>query len=205
MEANYPRPLIDVDPYRENSWAATKFMLVRWGHKVEEIHDCYPAGLLRKFRVAPYVIAEHVERTFYGTPYDRVVRHNISLWGGSQWWILPKEVINYVVKKRQDDAALFREFSRTWTPDETFFQTMTMNSPLAHMVLKPADFLDYNDLRCMTYSNFITPTKSFRGHPHIINVEDFDRIMQKKQLFARKFDMRVDSVVMDRIDEMINR
>lgn len=60
------------------------------------------------------------------------------------------------------------------------------------------------DQKCMTYANFITPTKSFRGHPHIITIDDFDRLINKKQLFARKFDMNIDSVILDKIDEYIS-
>ncbi len=56
------------------------------------------------------------------------------------------------------------------------------------------------DLPRMTYSNFTTPERGFRGHPHIILTEDFERIKNKKHLFARKFDMNIDSKVLDMFD-----
>ena len=203
LQKQYPRPLIDVDPYRKDNWVATKFMLVRWSHKIEEVHEKMKPGLLRKLRVAPYVIAEKLEKLFCGIPYQRIVRHGFTLWGGSQWWILPHGVIDYIVNLRKTDPKLFKEYSGTWTPEETFFQTMTMNSPMAQLVLSDTDIFEAGGQRCMTYANFITPKKSFRGHPHIITREDFERIMTKKQLFARKFDIEQDKEIFDMIDEVV--
>jgi hypothetical protein len=79
---------------------------------------------------------------------------------------------------------------------------MTMASPLANRVLENDEIYESGDQACMTYANFITPKKSFCGHPHVITIDDFERIMSKKQLFARKFDLNVDGQVMDMIDKM---
>ena len=116
-------------------------------------------------------------------------------------------MIDYINKVRKEQPRLIKEYSRTHTPDETFFQTMTMSSPFAERLstIPPIyDNCERGDMPCMTYANFITPTKSFCGHPHIITAEDFDRIISKKALFARKFDITVDKKVLDMIDEVIN-
>lgn len=201
LEKNYPKPFIDVESYQTGNWVSTKFLLVRWMHKIEEIHKKYRSGIRRKIRVAPYVLAEYLERFFWGTPYERVEKYGFKLYGGSQWWILPDEVIQYINDIRLKKPKFIKEYMRTWTPDETFFQTMAMNSPLANEILIDNELFEVGDQRCMTYANFVAPGKTFRGHPHIIEEIDFDRIISKKQLFARKFDCEVDSKILDKIDD----
>ena len=203
LKQQYPMPLIDADKYENPHWIQTKFMLVRWMHRIDAIHEKMKPGILRKLCVAPYVLAEKFECKFYGTPYDRVSKFAIKLYGGSTWWILPHGVIDYLTELKTKIPRLIKEYKRTWTPDETFFQTITMNSPFSKYLTAeypPIYDTEPGSQPCMTYANFITPTKSFRGHPHIITTEDFDRIMAKKALFARKFDINVDSKVLDMID-----
>ena len=187
----YPLPLIHCESYKDEYWVRSKFMLVRW---------------INKIRVLPYVIAEKIEGALYGTPYDRLLKYKLNLYGGSAWWILPADVIEYIGKLRKEQPQLIKEYKRTHTPEETFFQTMAMNSPYANRLRNAPDIYDnaeHGDMPCPTYANFITPTKPFCGHPHIITTEDFNRIMAKKALFAGKFDADIDSNVLDMIDEMI--
>lgn len=200
LEKHYPKPFIDEEAYEFGNWVSTKFMLVRWTHKVEKIHKRYKPGIIRKIRVVPYVLAEYFERIFWGTPYKRIQKYGFELYGGSQWWILPDEVIKFINDVRLKQPQFVKEYMRTWTPDETFFQTMAMNSPLASEILTDNELFETGDQRCMTYGNFIAPGKQFCGHPHIIEEIDFDRIISKKQLFARKFDCEVDDKILDKID-----
>lgn len=122
LEKQYPKPLIHCEKYDETYWIRTKFMLVRWGHKIDEMHNKFKPGLIRKVLVAPFVIAEFLEKTFYGTPYERVSKYGYQLCGGSQWWILPKEVIEYVLEQIDTNFKFIKEYKRTWMPDETFFK-----------------------------------------------------------------------------------
>jgi|GEM_PF-5248031 len=136
------------------NWVSTKFLLVRWMHKkIEEIHKKHQSGIRRKIRVAPYVLAEYLERLFWGTPYERVEKYGFKLYGGSQWWILPDEVIQYINDIRLKKPKFIKEYMRTWTLDETFFQTMAMNSPLANEILIDNELFEVGDQRCMTYAN----------------------------------------------------
>lgn len=202
LEEQYPKPHVHAERYEDEYWVRSKFMLVRWEHKVEKTHEQMKPGLLRRLKVAPYVFAESLERRFCGTPYERIVKHGIKLYGGSQWWILPHGVMDYIMDLRRDDPQLFKEFERTWTPEETFFQTMAMNSPYVKYIVENDDIYDhgYRIIPSTTYPDFVTPTKGFRGHPHVITSQDFDRIMDRKALFARKFDVNVDTRVLDLID-----
>lgn len=207
LEKQYPFPLIHIESYKDEYWVRSKFMLVRWLNKVEEIHKSMKPGLLRKLRVFPLTLAEKLEQKLYGSPYERLKKYNLNIHGGSAWWILPHGLIDYINEVRKNKPKLIKEYSRTHTPEETFFQTMTMTSPFSEY-LKDGyppiyDNSERGDMPCMTYANFITPKNGFCGHPHIITTEDFDRIMGKKALFARKFDINADSKVLDMIDKVI--
>lgn len=205
LEEQYPKPLIHVDDYNEEEWVRLKFMLVKWNNKIDEIHNNMKGGIIRKIRVAPLVICEKFEKVVYGSPYDRLKKYNMKLYGGSAWWILPHGVIDYILEVRYNNPGFFKDYARSWTPEETFFQTMTMNSEYSRLYIKNDPIYDngYGDLPCMTYADFYSETKRFRGHPHDITVNDFDRIMAKKALFARKFNIDVDVIVLDRIDDVI--
>ena len=206
LKEHYPLPMIHCESYDDEYRVRSKFMLVRWMNNTEAVHKKMKPGIMRKLRVLPYVIAEKLENKFYGSPYERLKKYNLELYGGSAWWILPAGVIDYIDKVRKEQPLLIKEYKRTHTPEETFFQTMAMNSPYADRLKNAPDIYDNaerGDMPCMTYANFITPTKPFRGHPHIITTEDFNRIMAKKALFARKFDVNVDETVLDMIDVVI--
>ncbi len=204
LDENYPKPLIDVNEYANEKWLQSKFQEVRFLHKIEDIHNKMKPGILRKLRVAPIVIAEKVTVALFGTPYRRLTKMGCKLYGGSAWWILPDKVVDFTLEQVNKNSKIFRELKKTWTPEETFFQIMTMASPSAHLVQLNSKDLDVDGQNCMTYANFNTPTKSFRGHPHTIEKEDFERIMSKKALFARKFDEAIDKKILDMIDKEIS-
>ena len=90
---------------------------------------------------------------------------------------------------------------KTHTPEETFFQIMTMKSPVANLVdVNPKEMVAQN---CMTYAYFSDKDKPFKGHPYIFTVDDYSKIISLPHLFARKFDETVDAKVFDLIDDKI--
>lgn len=200
LTENYPRPFIDIDRYEDYRWIRSKFQIVRWSHKIENVHTQYNSGIIRKLHVAPLVVSEFIENKFYGSPFTRLQHLGVTLYGGSQWWILPDVAVNEIIKDLTQHPKIIKEYKRTWTPEETFFQTMVMRTSVSDFV----EFIPKEKkihLSSMTYANFCTPNKGFCGHPHIITMEEIDYILSGKQLFARKFDQDVDSNVLDYIDQ----
>ncbi len=204
LDAQYPKPLIDYDPAVVGNWVWGKYQLTRWNNRIDEIRKNRKKGLLRSFLVALCLVAYRIEKFFCGVPWEKLQKSNFKIYGGSQWWILPHEVIDFVQLQFRKNKKVIRQLKRSWTPDETFFQTLAMNSEQAKLMMENDSIFDANSQKSMTYCNFITPTKGFRGHPHIITMEDYDRIMAKKALFARKFDQSKDREVLDKIDQKRN-
>ena len=203
LKKQYPKPLVDYDPAVEGNWVWGKFQLTKWSNKIDVIQSKFKKGLIRSIAVGFCVIAYKLEKMFFGVPWDKLKKTDIKIYGGSAWWILPHGAIEYVDWFRKNNKKVFRQLKRAWTPEENFFNTIAMNSSFKKYVVDndPIFNVGRGNFKAMTYCNFITPSKPFRGHPHIITDEDFDRVMAKKALFARKFDMNICSSVLDRIDK----
>lgn len=110
-----------------------------------------------------------------------------AFFGGSGYWCLSREAVEYVddfVARRPDFVRFFRH---VLCPDEIFFQTILMNSPLASKVVS-------DNLRYVDWS--MPRTRS----PKVLRSEDFGSLAASASLFARKFDEEVDAEVLDRID-----
>lgn len=73
-------------------------------------------------------------------------------------------------------------------PDEIFFQTIVLNSPLAHTVVN-------DDLRYLEWRD-----PALAGGPAVLGEHDFRKIMSSSKLFARKFDMTQDAEILELID-----
>jgi len=85
-----------------------------------------------------------------------------------------------------DHPDYVRFFDHAMVPDECFFQTLLMNSPLAPTIAKGA----------LTYIHWRPPW------PGILTMADLPRILASDCLLARKFDPAVDREVLDQLDKL---
>jgi len=106
---------------------------------------------------------------------------------GSAHWCLSRDCLEYVAGS---DPDLVRFFRWSAVPDESFFQTILMNSPLA-------DTLVNDDLRYVDWSEGA-------ASPRVLTSFDLERMVRSSALFARKFDPRVDGGVLDALDAHID-
>ncbi len=83
-----------------------------------------------------------------------------------------------------------RFFEHALLPDELFFQTIVMNSPLVETVVD--DHLRYIDW-------------SVDPGPAVLRAADFDTLIASGSLLARKFDDTVDATILDLLDAHIER
>ena len=109
------------------------------------------------------------------------------LFGGSSYWCLSRNCIEYIERFTRDHPNFVRFFRYVDVSDEMFFQTIVMNSPFSEQAVN-------DDLRHIDWNN--TSTAS----PNILEKDDFRKIVESPKLFARKFDTNVDSDILDLID-----
>ena len=108
-------------------------------------------------------------------------------YNGSAHWCLSRACLEHVASR---DPALDDFFRWSACPDESFFQTILMSSPLA-------DTLINDDLRYIDWSEG-------GPSPRVLTVYDLERMRRSPALFARKFDPRVDAEVLDALDAHID-
>jgi Core-2/I-Branching enzyme len=113
---------------------------------------------------------------------------SLKLFGGSAYWCLSSECAEYVCRFVRDQPSYERFFKNVDVPDEIFFQTIVMNSPLGQRVVN-------DDLRFVEWRN-----SAIAGGPAVLGAEDFGKIASSSKLFARKFDITKDAEILDLID-----
>jgi hypothetical protein len=119
-------------------------------------------------------------------PWKRRIPGGLRPFGGEAYWCLSRPVAEYVTRFVRDNPAFARFFEHVFVPDELFFQTIVMNSPFrADVVNDTLHFVDWET----------------DPGPAILRAQDVVRMERSGKLFARKFDVDVDSNVLDLLDE----
>lgn len=125
-------------------------------------------------------------------PNFHKVNKIITLYGGSQWWSMPVNVIKNVLILINDSPDLVLYYKLVSIPDESFFHTIVLY--LQHEI--GVEIIN-NNMRFIDWNN---PSK---GYPAILGIHDFNAIQSSNCLFARKFNQHYDSNILDAIDEQI--
>jgi hypothetical protein len=121
-------------------------------------------------------------------PLPRIRRRlpdGITWYGGSQWMALSRETCVYLTHSRA--AQRLRRFYRhTFIPDESFFQTALLNSPLRETVVN-------NNKRAIQWEpNVVTYTLEHR-----------DSLLSSDAWYARKFDDDIDPEILDLLEQRL--
>lgn len=117
---------------------------------------------------------------------ERKMPYDLHPYGESVFCMLSPEVALYVMNKVQGDKKINSFFTYVWGGDEFLFQTIIMNSPYRDRVIN-------NNYRYIDWSEK-------KPNPKILRNNDLEKIINSPMLFARKFDMLVDTDILDMID-----
>ncbi|WP_075981913.1 beta-1,6-N-acetylglucosaminyltransferase [Bacillus massilinigeriensis] len=112
---------------------------------------------------------------------------------GSQWFTIPLDVAKYIVEFIENNEWYYQYFKNSLVPDESFFQTLIMNSPYKDRVLN-------NNLYFLKWGE----TLGERNSPQNLTSNDIDLIVNDNQFFARKFDEAIDSKVIEYFAENVH-
>ncbi|RUS98418.1 glycosyl transferase [Trichormus variabilis SAG 1403-4b] len=111
--------------------------------------------------------------------------YKLRCFGGGQWFSANKRAAEYIIKFHSHKNALTSHYRRRMFADESYFQTILANAP--HLNLKNDDY------RYVDWS-----TKA--AHPKTIVIEDLPHLLASSCHFARKFDIDIDSNILDQLD-----
>lgn len=119
---------------------------------------------------------------------NRLKKNNITVQKGCNWFSITGDFARYIVQNMQKWKTVF-EYS--YCADELFIQTIFVNSPfIDNLYMKNCN---NNHLSCARLIDWV------RGNPYVFRVEDYDMIKSSPAMFARKFNMDIDSEIVNKV------
>lgn len=202
LKESYPTPYIDCTPYNRRNWLYHPFKSTGTLNKYGRwIRTKFPkrGTFIRKCFAATEIIGQYLARLLHIDDYHKLTKGKVSLYGGSEWWILPDLAISYILKEYDAMMPYIKILLEDRAPDETFFQTITMRSPIKDIVhINPYDMVAQS---CQTFAYFSDIGKPFTGHPYILTAKEFDMLTSSGRWIARKFDINEDEKILDLLDK----
>ena len=203
LRQTYPKPYLDAvprDPEGKN-WVYSSFrrnptVLKAWREMKESRNP------IRRefFHVYAHIVWKLANR-FHFTAHDYYRRRGIEVYGGAQWWIIPDVLMDFIWEKKDEDWC--ERLKYAGHPDECWFHTIAMQSPMAGEILVfPTE---HSAFPCRTWVSFFEEGQPFTGHPYPITMKHYEQLVSSHWWFARKFDADVDSEILDRLDEHLKR
>lgn len=110
-----------------------------------------------------------------------------KVYGGSlgAYWTISQETARYLVSYLDHNNKVRKFFKLTWGPDEFLFNTLIMNSDFSqHVINKNYRYIDWSE---------------GAWHPKILTLNDFERLQRSDCFFARKFDLTVDTKILEMV------
>lgn len=177
--------------YLYRYWKIPKFryayLLPRWLHafdaalrtKVTQSQD------LVRFEWVPRGLAQRVGLKRLNHPFTP----SMPCWFGSDWFTLSRRAAEYLLETLEKRRDLVQVYRTSIIPSESLFATILCNSHL--------------QIQCRDNRRFIVWLNDAAAHPVTLTMQHFDAIIESGKDFGRKFDMDVDSRVLDALDRHI--
>lgn len=128
---------------------------------------------------------EETENGFSGTPYERAYLEDIVPYIGGQWMILTRDCCEFICNSKEI-VKFERYYQNTLIADESFFQTVIMNTSFKGKVIN-------DDKRAIIW----IPDGDIKLRPKTFTMSDLAFLSTGDNLFARKFDDNVDAFILD--------
>ncbi|XP_012525203.1 xylosyltransferase oxt [Monomorium pharaonis] len=139
---------------------------------------------------------------------DRKLPDGIQIDGGSDWFALTRDFVEYVANPNPDQlvANLLKLFKYTLLPAESFFHTVLRNSRFCNT------YID-NNLHMTNWKRKLGCKCQYKAvvdwcgcSPNDFKLEDFNRLrntMDRNIFFARKFEPVIDHRIINRVEEWL--
>jgi hypothetical protein len=131
----------------------------------------------------PYVWTFRLPRIRKGLPCG------LKPYGGYGSFCLQKRHASYLLQFAEKNPIVIKFFKRVWAPDEFFYQTILLNSPLKSSIIN--------------YSIMYVDFSEGTSHAKVLTKDDLESIRKSGRFFARKFSM--DDGILDIIDEELKK
>lgn len=121
--------------------------------------------------------------------YKRKPPTGFSLHGGSTWWSITGACAEVIIKCCDERPDLIRFFRYTKCPDETFFQTIILSSPISKKT-------SARNMRYIAWQG--------GSHPTTLTIDFLEQIRAAHCHFARKFEPGVSDALVEKLNSINN-
>jgi len=111
-----------------------------------------------------------------------------DLYGGSTYWSLRRETLEYVFKYMKENPRFLNRFKYSFCSEEIFFQTVLLNSPLRENIIN-------------NHKRFIVWEERNGNFPANLDDSDYRNITETDAFFARKFEYPVSGNLFEKVKE----
>lgn len=115
--------------------------------------------------------------------------NELKYYFGSQWWCINCDFAGYILNYIKVHPEYIKFFKKTSCPDESFFQTLLMNSEFAFSRREYLHYIDWSE---------------GNSSPKNLKCTDLDRAFSSHKLMARKVDNEYDKEIITEILKRIN-
>lgn len=153
---------------------------------------------LRRLGYGPYSFFKRVRTMGPGTTRQgpkgvpREAVKGVGVYGGSQWWALPRPFVRKVMAQIEKRPFLLAYFKKALVPDELFFQTVVMSLEVDPKLVR-------DNVHLVIWGDKAT------SHPKVLDLTDLEALERSDKLFARKFDWKKSRGLIRRLDGTVLR
>jgi len=177
LKKDYGREYLEYFSLPSDNWALNNGLdRIQYLWFVDTIHidDCFKLYEMQKYN--------EMSRKYF---------HELPPYGGSQWWCITTECADYLLRFLRNNPVYEEYFQYCFIPDETFFNTIIMNSPFKERTVN-------NNLKYIVWPGG-------GAHPLTFTLNEWDMLMQCDRLWARKFVDQGNSPILDRLEAHIGQ
>ena len=177
LSSNYGHEYMDYEPMPRKDWKESNGGLDR----VNYYWFVDSMGIRDSMRMFGLQKKAGMTRRFF---------NDFDFYGGSLWWCLTTECVDYISRFVRVNDAYCNFFTHAFCPDEIFFNSVIANSHYSEKVQKTS-------LRYIVWAN--------KPHPETLTVDDYEPVVSSGHLWMRKLDLYNENSLklMDKIDEGI--
>ncbi|AFY58141.1 putative N-acetylglucosaminyltransferase [Rivularia sp. PCC 7116] len=114
---------------------------------------------------------------------------NFTCYGGSFFVTISDKCAIYLNNFIREQPQILSYYKKTFIPEESLIQTILVNSRKFNLCNRNYRYADFSGSR--------------HGHPRILTSKDFHALSNDNIHFARKFDPKIDSEILNKLDRRI--
>lgn len=116
-------------------------------------------------------------------------RADFKCFAGEAWFTANAACARRILQFHANDQEVAAHFRKTLVPEEAYFHTVLGNAPELRLSQRSLRYVDWTERR---------------SNPKVLTMADLDSLKASSAHFARKFDSRVDSEVLEHLSAWLN-